>query len=984
MKKQIIPLLCSALIMAADPLFVGESDRRIPVNYKVDVVVVGGSTGAVAAAVASAGSGAKVLVVAPRPYLGEDLCATMRLWLEKGETPTLPLARQLFTSRGPLRPMQVKKTLDDALLTAGVEFLYSSYATDVLRDESGRMAGIVMANRAGRQAVLAKMIIDATPRGSVARFAGAQFRPYPAGPRWFHRVSIGGNAKPRENVTVRKTGLAYRGDGTVAAEARETEPAVEIVEYAIRIPVEDASFPSFARAEQIARDLTYSESEKANTEELFAVPPDAIHGAKSVSGSWKGVAQLHLGAFRPAAIGGLYLVSGAGDIPRSQAERLVRPLALMELGERIGKQAAEEALKAPAPRSAAARGSRRAPVVGGDVRESLAGVRPAARGLETIPSLGQVLPVLGSYDVVIAGGGTAGAPAAISAARAKAKTLVVEYLHGMGGVGTLGMISRYWWGNRIGFSREVPGILERHRLVNAPFSWNPLQKAEWLRRTAREAGAEVWFGAVVCGAYVDGRRVRGIVVATPEGRGVVLAKVVIDSTGNADVAAPAGAQTVVTGASEIAQQGVGLPRINLGSGYTNSDFTLTDDTDLVDIWHLLVYVKEKYSGEFDVGQLVDSRERRRIVGEFELSLSDQLTGRTFPDTIALGFSDLDTHGYTIDPLLLLSYPGKTDGIEAKLPYRCLLPKGLDAILVTGIGVSVHRDALPAVRMQPDVENQGYAAGLAAAMASRGDGVRSINVRELQQQLIAKGVLPLTVLKETDSFPLPAAEVAKAVADPRTLRSTAVLVSHPEVSSALLRKAYQEAQAAEDRLTYATILAVLGDATGLDTLIADFEAKGGSTGRDWADTTQPPSVRMKSLDNAVVAMARTRDRRALAPILKRAAILDSNTAFGHHRAVAVALEMLGDGSAADVLAAVLSKPGMIGYTVTNVQRAKELSGSSPDERMARLLSLREIGLARVLYKLGDKDGIAKRVLAQYTQDLRGHFSRHAQAVLEERR
>jgi len=55
----------------------------------------------------------------------------------------------------------------------------------------------------------------------------------------------------------------------------------------------------------------------------------------------------------------------------------------------------------------------------------------------------------------------------------------------------------------------------------------------------------------------------------------------------------------------------------------------------------------------------------------------------------------------------------------------------------------------------------------------------------------------------------------------------------------LRKAYQEAQAAEDRLTYATILAVLGDATGLDTLIADFEAKGGCAGRDWADATQHP-------------------------------------------------------------------------------------------------------------------------------------------------
>jgi flavin-dependent dehydrogenase len=44
-----------------------------------------------------------------------------------------------------------------------------------------------------------------------------------------------------------------------------------------------------------------------------------------------------------------------------------------------------------------------------------------------------------------------------------------------------------------------------------------------------------------CGAYVENGRVRGAVVATPQGRGVVLAKVVIDATGNADVAAAAGA-----------------------------------------------------------------------------------------------------------------------------------------------------------------------------------------------------------------------------------------------------------------------------------------------------------------------------------------------------------------------------------------------------------------------------------------------------------
>ena len=56
-------------------------------------------------------------------------------------------------SAPPPRPMHVKKTLDEALLEAGVDFLYSCYATDVLTDDGGQPCGIVMANRAGRQAV---------------------------------------------------------------------------------------------------------------------------------------------------------------------------------------------------------------------------------------------------------------------------------------------------------------------------------------------------------------------------------------------------------------------------------------------------------------------------------------------------------------------------------------------------------------------------------------------------------------------------------------------------------------------------------------------------------------------------------------------------------------------------------------------------------------------------------------------------------------
>ncbi len=193
--------------------------RNIPVAYDVDVVVVGGTSGGVAAAVAAAQQGAKVFLAADRPYLGEDLCSTYRLWLKPGEKPDSLLAEKLFaeklaaarrlkgasqTYRFPATPMHIKRTLDEALLQAGVEFLFGCYATDVLYDGKGKLAGVIMANRSGRQAVKAKVIIDATPRASVARMAGAMFRPYPMGPQTFKRVVVGGEAVKSEGVSARK------------------------------------------------------------------------------------------------------------------------------------------------------------------------------------------------------------------------------------------------------------------------------------------------------------------------------------------------------------------------------------------------------------------------------------------------------------------------------------------------------------------------------------------------------------------------------------------------------------------------------------------------------------------------------------------------------------------------------------------------------------------------------------------------------------
>ena len=94
-----LPLLSLLAFTAAAVERVNESARELPVAAEVDVVVVGGGTGAVSAAVAAAEDGAKVFLAAPHPYLGDDMTATLRLWLEPGEVPSTPLAQRIFADQ---------------------------------------------------------------------------------------------------------------------------------------------------------------------------------------------------------------------------------------------------------------------------------------------------------------------------------------------------------------------------------------------------------------------------------------------------------------------------------------------------------------------------------------------------------------------------------------------------------------------------------------------------------------------------------------------------------------------------------------------------------------------------------------------------------------------------------------------------------------------------------------------------------------------
>jgi hypothetical protein len=499
----------------------------------------------------------------------------------------------------------------------------------------------------------------------------------------------------------------------------------------------------------------------------------------------------------------------------------------------------------------------------------------------------------------------------------------------------------------------------------------------------RKANVDIWYGALGTGALVEKGRVKGVFVSTPKGPGVILAKVVIDSTGNADIAAAAGASCRYIDETDVAVQGTGLPPRELGTRYTNTDWTFVDETDVFDIWRVLVTGREKFKSAYDMGQLIDTRERRQIVGDFTLSPMDMILGRKHPDTIVIAESNFDTHGFIVHPMFMIRPPHRDD-VAVRVPYRCLLPKGLDGILVTGLGVSAHRDALPVIRMQADVQNQGYAAGTAAAMiAKKGCTTRELDMKALQQHLVQKGNLPESVLTETDSFPLPKEKVSEAVASvSKDYNGLEVVLAQFEQAQPLLRTAYASATEAKDKLTYAHVLAMMGDATGADALLKEVAAS--KWDKVWRYTGMGQfGPCMSPLDSLIIALGRTKDKRALGPILEKISQLTPEAEFSHFRAVAMALEVLADSSAAKPLAELLQKPGMGGHAVTNIQAALKTTSANPTDTGVRNLELSELVLARALYRCGDYQGLGEKILQQYAEDLHGHYARHAQAILNQK-
>jgi hypothetical protein len=399
------------------------------------------------------------------------------------------------------------------------------------------------------------------------------------------------------------------------------------------------------------------------------------------------------------------------------------------------------------------------------------------------------IDVYGSFDVIVAGGGCAGLAAAVAAARNGADTLIVERFPFFGGTATASLMA-----NINGFRNQVkPDGLQTTKGIGqelilrlkdadgigrSPYeaasvhtdTMNDLSYAfaidtEKFKHVAlkmvHEAGVRILFHTWVSDAIMDGGKVIGIVIENKSGRQAVYGKVVIDASGDGDVAYHAGVPFWQTKGDERKRLNDGLMYKVAGyaaghktSGCEYEDSMVlwgpspgpgngADGAELTDEevkTRLAVYddfeEKKKRDPALEGARIVETpcligiRQTRFIEGLYKLTAEDVIGGRSLEDSVAMAANPIiQYYGYR----RYLEHEGY------EIPYRCLLPQKVDGLIVAGRCMSSDQQAYESWRAMAHILAIGEAAGTAAALAAA-EGVqpKALDVGLLRRQLIRQG------------------------------------------------------------------------------------------------------------------------------------------------------------------------------------------------------------------------------------------------------
>jgi 2-polyprenyl-6-methoxyphenol hydroxylase-like FAD-dependent oxidoreductase len=164
------------------------------------------------------------------------------------------------------------------------------------------------------------------------------------------------------------------------------------------------------------------------------------------------------------------------------------------------------------------------------------------------------------------------------------------------------------------------------------------------------------------------------------------------------------------------------------------------------VWRLCQFLRERAPG-FENAQMISTmghvgvRETRRIMGEYCLTYEDVLEAKQFEDVVTLCGYFVDIHDYSGGPDFL--NPSKGDVIKEggayDIPYRCMVPKIADNLLISGRCISATHEAQASLRVMGTAMGLGHAAGTAAALSLQAKvSPRDLNVQQLQQMLLRQG------------------------------------------------------------------------------------------------------------------------------------------------------------------------------------------------------------------------------------------------------
>ena len=411
-----------------------------------------------------------------------------------------------------------------------------------------------------------------------------------------------------------------------------------------------------------------------------------------------------------------------------------------------------------------------------------------------------------------------------------------------------------------------------------------------------------------------------------------------------------------------------------------------DDTDILDVSRAFVQAKIKLQGQFDMVKIPQTRERRRIIGDYTISVYDVINHRRYPDTISYHKSSFDTHGMITDPLFILNPPEKRHTIyDADVPLRCLLPQGLEGILTTGLGASAHRDAMPVIRMQPCLQNQGYAVGyLSAQCIKENKSIRKIDIKKIQRHLVKIGNLPERVLKDKEFKGFSKSEMNKALASVTdNYKGLEVLLTDHKRCIELVSKRIGQTEGKE-KVILASILCILGNKEYASTIEkAVQEYKEWDEGWHYTGMGQF-GMCLSRLDALITALGNSKDPSVLSTILEKAQLLEPEDYFSHFRAIAMATEAIGSKNAVTELANMLTKPGVRFHSMNSYIEARNKAVPNLNDTSTRNRALKELHLARALYLCGDKEGLGEEVLRRYENGLQGHYARYATEILNSKK